>query len=416
MGVHHKCLDISSDVYQYLIKKGILMKGNKKTGHRFFQPAVKVAIIVILLFSFHSLTYAETTKTEFHRTTEWDIVPSQAFDVLCLLNTLTADSFYLDYYDSEYQKFAPRITPEVKAALDDLKLKVKDQAGEIISASLCLYFSATDDSTLDDLLATLGESSGMQANLKLTAYYSDDGWRLYESVKGDLDLIFHFLKSIGIENYWRENILPKERTKIDSIKVRLSEYNIIPLIEEMLGKPLSSNRITVYMLYYSQPHGIRITGTRFLTDMAWPFEIVVRNAVHEMMHPPYVADDSNLTEALNVLKKDDFLMNKVLHHDSSFGYNTSEGFIEEDCVQALDQTINEKLHVAKEAHQRWLESDDGMHVFAVALYQVIKSEKFNQNEETFQNFLIRNIRSGKLAPGTIKLLYDAFYKEIAAPK
>ena len=337
--------------------------------------------------------------------------------MLCLLNTLTADSFYFGYYDSEYKKFAPKLTPEAKAALASLKRKIKDEKGEIISASLCLYFSATDDSTLDDLIATLAEPSQMQNNLKKTPYYDDGGWVLFESVRADLGVVFRFLKEIHFEDYWHDTILPIENAKVDSIKSVLPKYNIISEDEALLGFPLSSDKITVYMLYYSQPHGIKITGTRFLTDVAWPFEIVVRNAAHEMMHPPFVsASDSRLVAALNQLKKDDFLMDKVLHHNPAFGYNTFDGFIEEDCVQALEQLINEKLRTEREAHVRWKESDDGMHVFAVALYEVMKKERFNEKHERFQNFLVRNIRSGGLAPGKIKPLYDAFYAPVLKGK
>jgi hypothetical protein len=185
---------------------------------------------------------------------------------------------------------------------------------------------------------------------------------------------------------------------------------VIAEVESGLGFALASNRITVYMLYYSQPHGIKITGTRFLTDVAWPFRIVLRNAAHEMMHPPYdLAHDSELRQNIALLKTDAFLMNKVKNHNPSFGYNSFEGFIEEDCVQALEQWINERLKVEVEAHQRWTESDDGMHVFSVALYNVMKQEGFNQKREPFNRFLIRMIQTGKLAPGRIKTLNEAFY-------
>ncbi len=348
---------------------------------------------------------------QFHQTTQWDIQPSMAFDALCLLNTLTADPFYMEYYHDEFEQFKPKLTPAAIAALTDLKRKVKDEAQSIISASMCLYFSATDDSTLDDLIKTLKDPSEMQANLRKTTYYSDDDWKLFESVKGDLGIIFHFLKDIKFEDYWRQNRLPKISAKIDSIKADLPRYNIVPEIETMLGTPLSSDKITVYMLSYSQPHGIKITGTRFLTDIAWPFKIVLRNAIHEMMHPPYLVEGNNdIADALNTLKSDSLLMDKVTNHSPSFGYNSFEGFIEEDCVQALDQVISEKLGVSMNARARWKQSDDGMHVFAIALYQVMQTENYNAKHERFDQFLVRVIRSGELGAGMISKYYREFYK------
>ena len=78
-------------------------------------------------------------------------------------------------------------------------------------------------------------------------------------------------------------------------------------------------------------------------------------------------------------------------------------------MRALEQVVTEKLKIAREPHQRWKDEDEGIHVFAVALYSVMKQEQFNRRAETFRDFLIRMINSGKLSAGRIKPLYDAFY-------
>ena len=120
--------------------------------------------------------------TEMHAVTDWQVVPSFKFDVLCLLNTATGDSFYLNYYADDYEKLQPQLTPIAKEALANLKLKIKDEGGGIISALLTLYFSATEDSTLDDMIRTVENSQTMQDNLKQTPYYSDNSWQVYESI------------------------------------------------------------------------------------------------------------------------------------------------------------------------------------------------------------------------------------------
>jgi hypothetical protein len=333
-------------------------------------------------------------------------------DTVCLLNVLTGDPFYVRYYKDEYARFKPQLTPAAGTALANLKRKIKDENKNIISSFLALYFSATDDKTLDDMLDTVKNSEGMRKNLKKTIYYSESGWQLYESVSEDLRTVFLFLKSIQFESYWRQNILPKVESKIAEIRKDLPKYNVINEDEKLLGFRLPSNELTVYILNYSQPHGIRVTGMRFLTDAAYPFRIVLRNAVHEPMHPPYsLNNDRELKEALDLLRADAFLMDKINNHNPAFGYNSSEGFIEEDCVQSLEQVVNEKFKVEVEAHKRWKENDGGMHVFAVALYSVMKDENFNEGHESLRDFLIRMIRSGKLAAGRIKPIYDAFYSQ-----
>ena len=357
----------------------------------------------------------QNSRTKLHSTTDWRIQPSFTLDTVCLLNVLTGDPFYVRYYKDEYARFEPQLTPDVRAALANLKRKIKDENKNIISAFLALYFSATDDRNLSDMLDTLKNSEKMRKNLKKTNFYSESGWQLYESVKADLRTVFLFLKTSQFENYWKQNILPKVERKIADIRKDLPNYNVVAEVERLLGFRLPSDKLTVYILNYSQPHGIRVTGLRFLTDAAYPFKIVMRNAVHEPMHPPYnLARDRELKETLDTLRADAFLMDKVNNHNPAFGYNSFEGFIEEDCVQALEQVINEKLKVEVEARKRWKENDAGMHVFAVALYSVMKEEKFDGERETFRDFLIRMIHTGKLKAGSIQAIYDTFYSQRAS--
>ena len=350
-------------------------------------------------------------EVRMHYLTDWKIEPSLKYDAICLINTLTGDPFYLKHYQREYEEFAKELSDPVKEALAHLKQTIKENNRLILSAFLSLYFSASDEDTLDGLLTALDNSEDMQNNLKKTPYYSDEGWDLYESVREDLKTIFLFLKDIQFESYWRKYVVPKAVERIKKIRKELSKYNVVAEVESHLGVALPSHTITIYLLYFTKPHGLKVTGTRFLTHVDWPFAIVLRNAVHEMMHPPFdLVNDHDLRKTLSSFKADEFLMDRIRNHDPAYGYNTFEGFIEEDCVQALEQVINEKMEVAIDPHKRWKESDGGMHVFAVALYSVMREENFNKKGETFRDFLMRMIRSQKLAPGKIKSLCDSFYK------
>lgn len=361
-----------------------------------------VILIIYMSNNAFSLNSADSTN--------WQLKPSFKYDLLCFVNILTGDEFYLTYYKSEYDKFKDQLTPEVIDALKSIKKKIKDDEGTIISAWLCLYFSATEDETIEEMSATLDNPQVMKSNFEKTPYYSDKSWMLFQSVIPELKTIMDFLKKKGFAGYWEDNILPKVQEKISEFKSEVSNYNVIGIVEEHLGFKLASDRITVYMLFYSQPHGIKITGTRFLTDIAWPFSILIRTASHEMMHPPFdLKNDTVFIETLSNLKQDKFMMDKVLNHNPSFGYNSFEGFVEEDCVQALDQIINEKLGIARDPRQRWKENDDGMHVLAVALYNIMKEEDYNEEKMIYRDFIIMNIENGKLLNGNIEKIYNVFY-------
>lgn len=338
-----------------------------------------------------------------HTQTNWHIVPSFAFDTLCLLNTLTGDEFYREFYPDVYQHFLPLLTPPAQTALANLKRKVKDESGGIISAMLCLYFSAVEISTLDDLLSVLDDPTTLKNNFSQTPYYDPQEWQLFESIGGDLRVVLNFLKAINLEQYWHENNLPNIQTQIARIEPLLPGYNVVEIVEKHLGFALASDIITVYLLSFTQPHGIKIVGTAFLTDAAWPFKIVVRNAVHEMMHPPYTLDDE-LKTALESLKSDEFLMDKILNHNPVWGYNSFEGYVEENCVRALDQYINEKFQIASDSVERWRTNDDGMHVLAAVLHDKMKQANFPQGDESFRSFLLNLLRSGGLEP--IKQQYE----------
>lgn len=345
-----------------------------------------------------------------HATTRWRIEPSFKYDALCLLNVLTGDPYYLEYYRSEYEALAPKLTPPVRKALADLKHEIKDKGGGIISAWLCLMFSAVPDETLEDMLRTLEDPAPMKKGLEQSGRFDEEGWKQLNLIRDDLSIVLRWMKETAVESEWRQRALPQAEKRIAEVRARVDDYNVIPLVEKQLGKALPTDEIVVYMLAYSQPHGIRITGSRFLTDAAWPFKITVRTATHELMHPPYDLDnDPELRNLMESLRADRFLMDKVENHNPSFGYNSLEGFVEEDCVQALDQLINEKLGLADEPHKRWKANDDGMHVLAVALYQILKEDRYQDRGETFRDALVRILRNGELGHGRIQERHIAMF-------
>lgn len=331
--------------------------------------------------------------------------------MLCFLNVLSADPFYLRFYQKEYDEFLPKLTPRVQKSLRNLRRIVKDENQDIISAFLCLYFSATTDETISEMIHTIHHPHEMQKKMQKFTYYEDKDWQMFENLRKDLEIILQFLNSINFYVYWQDTILPKIQKKIDVFTKDLSKYNIISEEEIVLGYFLPYNEITVYVLNFTQPHGIKITGPRFLTDITYPFIIVVRNAIHEMLHPPFdLKADQELRDILETLKNDVFLMDKFVNHNPDFGYNTFDGYIEEDCVQALEQIVSETLKIEKDAHKRWKESDDGIHVFAVALYKCMKEENYNNKGEIFRDFLVRQIKAGVLKAGKIKEIYNEYYQ------
>lgn len=345
-----------------------------------------------------------------HSSTRWKLIPSFTFDALCWLNVLTGDPFYVRYYPQDYEAFKERLTSDAMQALSGLKTKVKDQ-GYIISALFCLYFSATNDQTLADLLNTVEDSSNMHEVLKQSPYYDEKEWQCYESIRPELKTLLLFLQEIGFDDYWQSTILPRIEQRISVLQEELASFNVIVEDEALLGFSLPSDEITVYVLYYVQPHGIRILGMRFITDVSYSPIIQVRSAVHEMFHPPYDGQSVQVQACISELEEDAFLMEAFVNHNPDYGYNTLKGLIEEGCVRALDQLVNEKMGIAKDARERWRTDDEGMHVFAACLYATMKEEDYNHRGEVFETFFARMVRS-KLKPGGLKQVYTRFMQNV----
>ncbi len=372
-------------------------------------------LILMLLLATCSLPFAgradaTSLKPPTHASTVWDVQPSFKFDTLCFFNILSGDPFYLRYYKPVYAHFEPLMTPEVKTAIAKIKKVIKDEGGGIISAQLSLYYSVVPASTLDQLIAVTRNVAPLKQALQKTQYFDPDSWKEFDSVRPQLVTVFKFLESIHFHDYWQDKVRPGIEKHAAELQRRLARFNIIPLQEGILGHPLPSNRITVYVLHYVVPHGIRITGTRFLTGEPYPMRVVLMNAMHEMLHPPYDwQHDGMLRQSLQTLQADKFLMQRVEHHNPSFGYNDFKGFVEEDVVQASDELVGEAAGQAYNPFVRWEKNDDGMHVLAVALYELAHLEHYDLHKESMRDFIVRMVKAGKLAPGRIEPLYRRLY-------
>jgi hypothetical protein len=347
-------------------------------------------------------------STALHTRTEWAIRPSLKYDALCLLNVLSGDPYYLHYYQSEYDHFHPLFTPEENQAFSQLKHVIKDEGEGIVSAKLALYFSVVDDETLPELIHTAHDSGNMRIALKKTSYWDEDGWKNYEKARPALEIALRALNRVGFPAYWEQSAKPGVERRIAELSPDLPKYNIVPVIEQYLGFALPSKTITVYLLAYSEPHGIRVTGLRFLTHESYPLRIVLQNAIHEPMHPPYDAKDPRIRRAIDLLSKDPLVADKVKHHDPSFGYNTTEGYIEEDSVEALDQIVSEQVGGTRDAHDYFKDHDGGMHVLAAAIYTQYKAA-VARAPETYSHWFVHAVEDGELRGNKLQVTIDTFF-------
>jgi len=348
-------------------------------------------------------------------TTNWELKPSLKFDALCLLNTLSGDPYYLRDYQAEYDHFHPLFTADENAAFARLKQIIKDEGGGIISAKLSLYLSTVNDETLPEMIRTVGDSTSMQAALKKTPYWDENEWKNYEAARPALATALRALDRVGFAAYWERTARPKIEKRIAELAPDLPKYDILPAIEKCLGFALPSHTITVYLLEYSKPHGIRITGLRFLTHESYPFRIVLHNAIHEPMHPPFNAKDPKVHAAIELLGSDPLIADKVKNHDHSFGYNTAAGLIDEDSVEALEQIVSEQFGAGNNARDYWTRQDAGLHVLAAAIYSGYKAA-LRREAITYSDWFVQAVQNGELRGEKLRATIDRFFAEPAPVK
>lgn len=373
--------------------------------------------VFFFLFVLGPKVISSTTPSQksaaFHSTTVWQFQPSLKYDALCMLNVLSGDPYYLHYYQAEYDHFHPLFTPEENAAFVELKHVIKDEGKGIISAKLTLYYSAVDAETLPEMIQTAQDSTAMELSLRQTPYWSKEGWKNYQKARPALETALKALDRVGFAEYWAQTAKPRIEKRIAELSPDLPKYNIVPAMEKYLGFPLSSDNITVYLLAYSEPHGIRITGLRFLTHISYPFRIVLHNAIHECMHPPFKVHDPAVRDAIKLLGRDPLVVDKVKHHDPSFGYNTASGYIEEDSVEALEQIVSEHFGVGRNPQEYWQKQDGGMHLLATAIYVEYK-QALTQSDQQYSKWFVNAVKSGELRGEKLQATTRSFFSASAS--
>src|ERR1700719_4723948 len=109
-------------------------------------------LLTLLCFAHIADPSSVTAETAPVPDTYWQLKPSLKYDTLCLLNALSGDPYYLEYYQAEYNHFHPLFTPEEQAAFIELKHVIKDEGHGIVSAKLALYYSVVDDETVPEMM------------------------------------------------------------------------------------------------------------------------------------------------------------------------------------------------------------------------------------------------------------------------
>lgn len=278
--------------------------------------------------------------------TQWTVGLSEGFDALCFLGPLSGKDFYARYYKDELAQILPLMPKPAMEAMASLQAEA-DKENQLLGPGLCTLMSGACLDTLDAVIAALDAAeTAILPPYKASAYWDQKDWDQFMARRPRLRLVLDGLRHAGFAELRRKAMGPTAETRLPALRQKLVGYDVIAEQERLLGRPLDAS-LEIVLLWFNKPHGIRVQGQRFITGIVWPDEIVLRNAAHEVLHPPFPMDGPAAKAALGVLEKDALMTRIVAEHDPSFGYNSLEGLLNEDMVEALEQIVSERLGFAE---------------------------------------------------------------------
>ena len=335
--------------------------------------------------------FAQSTPT-----TKWKVTQSEGHDAIAFLGPLSGTPLYQDYYAADAAAFAPKLPAAIR---DDIP-KLWKEAGTsfgLLGPVLSSKISGADVSTIDGVVAALADPEArIRPTLQKTPYWGEDDWKWLTGAAPRLHAVFAAMRDGGFAAFRAERT-GELAARIPQLQRDLYPYDVIRLQQKLTGHSFAPE-IEVVLLQFCKPHGIKVQGQTFLQAADWGISITVRNAAHEMLHPPIPMDGPVAKAVLAVLAKDPLIPRIVREHDPQWGYTSLDGYFDEDMVQALDQLIGEALGVGRNPADRWRTNDDGIHVLAAGLYGMLREDKWIQTGGSIEAWLDRAVRTGRLAP------------------
>jgi hypothetical protein len=371
----------------------------------------------------------ETLPGPSHETTSWEVRTAGGLEAVSFLNALIHYPLVYPHFRGQVTRYETGMPEEVRGAVAELKDYSDTRFGGAPASEVfkplaaCAFVYSDPLDTIADVLTLLGDEQRMESALKeiqeLTGprnvYYTPDGFAEVMAIVPQVRVILAWLEERGFHADWSTRTRPKLEDQAAHLLAVAETYNVVPEVETVLGLSLPSDHVVFFVLEYIKPFGNHIIPGYFATEPWIPDDLIVRTAVHELLHDPCYTYDPEFWKSMGSVLRDRFVWDAYESRDPKFGYNNPGYYAIENSVRALEQIASERLGVARPLSDRFdIDEDGGMHVIAPALYVLMRDEGFPAGGEGFREFVIRRYRDGTLRRGKIEALYDRFFAEFAA--
>ncbi len=333
--------------------------------------------------------------------TRWNVVQSEGFDAIAFLGALGRQAIYLDHYSADAAAFGPKLPPAILGDIARLHDDAQKAGFGLLWPGLCSVISGATITTLDSVIAALaGPDTRIKPAYRASSNWDAGDWAWVAANAPRLRQIFVAMRDAGFGTFRRDHLGLDGDARLSEVARALACYDVVRWQEKLTGRKFDPT-ITIVLMRYSKPHGVKVQGQKFLQAFDYDTATTVRIAAHEMLHPPMPMNGAAAKAAMAVLGKDSLITRIVRDHDPKWGYTSLEGLLNEDICEALDQLISEALGVARNPADRWRKADDGIHVLAAGLYGLLRSDRWVETGGDIEQWLARSVAAGRLAPATL---------------
>ena len=333
--------------------------------------------------------------------TRWDVSTSEGFDAIAFTGALSGGELYLDYYSKEAAEFGARLPSAIRDDLVSLRKEADSSGFGLLWPNLATMLSGTDISTTDKVVTALANPEKLiRPSLQASQYWDEKDWRWFAAAAPRLRKTFSAMRHADFAGYRKQLLGNQLDARATELSHGLSDYDVVRWQRKLSGKALDPT-ISIVLLQFSKPHGVRVQGQRFLQAADYNLTTTLRISAHELLHPPFDMEGPVAKAAMAVLAKDELVTRIVRDHDPRWGYTTLDGYLNEDVCQALDQMISEVLGFARNPADRWNKADDGMHVLAAGLSALLRKDKWQESGGSIEQWLDQATQTGKLAPSVL---------------
>lgn len=358
-----------------------------------------------------------------HAGTAWSVEPAYAFDALCFLQPLSGDPYYLGPFegtvDAAFAREARgRLTRAERAAVDRLHGVLQRALGTVPCAVLSTLLAITGSTDLDEFRAVLADPRGFRRAYaeEFDAFYrrAVGGFRLpallVDLLLRDVATYLDAVERVGFEAHWEASVRPDLEALAAELAHGVAGYDVVPVVETLIGGGLPSDRVVVHLARFARPNGISLQATALVMEERTDAAHLARVAAHEMLHG-WVdwTGAAALTDWLGSLRTDPVVARAFERRNRHHGYNSYLALAEEGITKALDQLAAERLGVALDPRERWFLHDDGLHVLAHAWYEALRGEPFDVDGVPIHERAVERVASGAVAAGRIGELWETTF-------